>query len=210
MGYTATQLNNHIFNLGFQFPSPTEVYYIRRFDMTNQKWKHMVTAALCLALCLVLPFLTGQIPQIGGALAPMHLPVLLAGFLCGPWWALAIGLIAPPLRFILFTMPPFPVYVSMAFELAAYGLVSGILYRKLPKKTGNIYVSLISAMLVGRGIWGIAMTIITGLKGNPFGWAAFISGAFLNAIPGIVLQIVLIPILVMALRKVGYFQEQQS
>ena len=172
----------------------------------KQNWKQMVTAALCLALCLVLPFLTGQIPQIGNALAPMHLPVLLAGFLCGPWWALAVGLLAPPLRFVLFGMPPFPAYVAMAFELATYGLVCGLLYHRLPKKTSNIYVSLVGAMLAGRGVWGIAMTLVMGLKGNAFGWAAFISGAFLNAIPGIVVQIVLIPLLVMALRKAGYFK----
>lgn len=173
----------------------------------KNNWKQMVTAALCLALCLVLPFLTGQIPQIGGALAPMHLPVLLAGFLCGPWWALAVGLIAPPLRFVLFGMPPFPAYAAMAFELAAYGLVCGLLYRCLPKRTGSIYVSLVGAMLVGRGVWGIAMTILMGMKGSAFGWAAFVSGAFVNAIPGIIVQIVLIPILVMAMQKAGYFRD---
>lgn len=47
--------------------------------------RNLVYAGAALALCLVLPFLTGQIPQIGSALCPMHIPVLLAGFLCGPW-----------------------------------------------------------------------------------------------------------------------------
>ena len=173
----------------------------------NKTTKQLVSAAVCLALCLVLPFLTGQIPQIGSALAPMHLPVLLAGFLCGPWWALAVGLIAPPLRFVLFGMPPFPVYVAMAFELAAYGLVSGLLYRLLPKKTSCIYGALVGAMLAGRAVWGIAMTVIMGLKGSAFGWAAFVSGAFVGAVPGIVVQLVLIPVLVLALRKAGYFKD---
>lgn len=176
--------------------------------MKNKKnIKHLVAAALCLALCMVLPFLTGQIPQIGGMLAPMHIPVLLAGFLCGPWWALAVGLIAPPLRFALYGMPPYPVYIVMAFELATYGLISGLLYRHLPKKTCSIYVSLIVAMLMGRAVWGIAMTIVMGLKGSTFGWAAFVGGAFTGAIPGIILHIVLIPVLVIALRKAGYFKE---
>ena len=95
--------------------------------------RRMVTTAVCLALCMVLPFLTGQIPQIGSALSPMHIPVLLAGFLCGPWWAMAVGAVAPLLRFALFGMPPiFPTGVAMCFELAAYGLVSGLLYARLP------------------------------------------------------------------------------
>ena len=95
----------------------------------------LVTAALCLALCMVLPFLTGQIPQIGSALSPMHIPVLMCGFLCAPAYAAAVGFIAPLLRFALFGMPPiFPTGVAMCFELATYGLVAGVLYRRLPKK----------------------------------------------------------------------------
>ena len=67
--------------------------------------RSLIYAALCLALCLYLPFLTGQIPQIGKALSPMHIPVLLCGFLCGWPYALAVGFIAPFLRFLLFHMP---------------------------------------------------------------------------------------------------------
>ena len=118
--------------------------------MKHLNTKSLVTAAVCLALCLVLPFLTGQIPQIGSALSPMHIPVLLAGFLCGPWWAMAVGAVAPLLRFFLFHKPPlYPTGLAMCFELAAYGLVSGLLYRALPKRVGNIYASLLAAMLAG-------------------------------------------------------------
>ncbi|MCF2663775.1 ECF transporter S component [Oscillibacter valericigenes] len=153
---------------------------------------------------MVLPFLTGQIPQVGSALCPMHIPVLLAGFLCGPWWALAVGAVAPLLRFALFGMPPlFPTGAAMCFELAAYGLVSGILYRKLPKKVLNVYVALIAAMLAGRVIWGIVMVVLMGLNGSAFTWAAFMAGAFVNAVPGIIVHIILIPIIVLALRKAG-------
>ena len=160
-----------------------------------------VYAAVCLALCMVLPFLTGQIPQIGSALSPMHIPVLLAGFLCGPWWAMAVGLVAPMLRHVWMGMPPLITAIAMSFELAGYGLFSGLLYRLLPKKTVNIYVSLIGAMILGRIIWGIAMVVISGVTGSAFTWGAFMAGALLNAIPGIVLHIVLIPILVMALKR---------
>ena len=163
--------------------------------------RHLVYAAVCLALCMLLPFLTGQIPQIGSALSPMHIPVLLAGFLCGPWWAMAVGFVAPMLRHVWLGMPPLITAIAMSFELAAYGLFSGLLYRLLPKKTVNIYVSLIGAMILGRIVWGIAMVVICGVSGSAFTWSAFIAGALLNAVPGIILHIVLIPILVMALKR---------
>ena len=170
----------------------------------NSAILRMAYAAVCLALCMVLPFLTGQIPQIGSALSPMHIPVLLAGFLCGPWWAAAVGAVAPLLRFALFGMPPiFPTGVAMCFELAAYGLVSGLLYARLPKKTVNIYVSLVAAMLAGRVVWGIVRVALSGVAGQPFTWAAFMAGAFVNAVPGIIVHILLIPVIVMALRKAG-------
>ena len=163
--------------------------------------RHLVYAAVCLALCMLLPFLTGQIPQIGSALSPMHIPVLLAGFLCGPWWAMAVGFVAPMLRHVWLGMPPLTTAIAMSFELAAYGLFSGLLYRLLPKKTVNIYVSLIGAMILGRIVWGITMVVISGVSGSAFTWSAFIAGALLNAVPGIILHIVLIPILVMALKR---------
>lgn len=179
--------------------------------MKHLSVKNMVTAAVCLALCLVLPFLTGQIPQVGGALSPMHIPVLLAGFLCGPWWAAAVGLVAPPLRFALFQKPPiFPTGLAMCFELAVYGLVSGFLYRRLPKRTGSIYVSLIAAMLAGRVVWGAARAVLSGMSGESFTWEMFMAGAFLKAVPGIAVHIVLIPLLVMALERAGFFRRDTA
>lgn len=165
--------------------------------------KRLVYSALFLALALVLPFLTGQIPQIGSALSPMHIPVLLCGFVCGWPWGLAVGLIAPPLRYMLFGMPPAAVFIPMAFELAAYGAFSGILYRVLPKRTGYIYVSLIGAMILGRIVWGVAKFIQAGLQSTTFPLSAFWAGAVVTAIPGIICHIILIPILVMALKKGG-------
>jgi len=171
-------------------------------DMTNKKTLKLTYAALCLALAIVLPFLTGQIPQIGQALCPMHIPVLLCGFLCGWPWGLAIGFIAPLLRSVLFGMPPlFPTACAMAFELAAYGALSGLLYKLLPKKTGYIYVTLIAAMIGGRIVWGIARLIFAGIQGTGFTFAAFIAGAITGSIPGIILHIVLIPLIVIALKK---------
>lgn len=169
---------------------------------TSASMRRLVSAAVCLALCIVLPFLTGHIPQIGSALSPMHIPVLLAGFVCGPLYAAAVGFIAPLLRFVLFGMPPiFPTGVSMCFELAAYGAVSGILYAKLPHKKPSIYISLIAAMVAGRLVWGAMRVILSGVAGSAFTWEAFMAGAFINAVPGIVLHILLIPLLVMAMEK---------
>ena len=166
--------------------------------------KSLVYASVCLALALVLPFLTGQIPQVGSALSPMHIPVLLCGFLCGPLWAALVGVVAPPLRFLLFGMPPFPTNAAMAFELATYGLISGLLYKKLPKTKTNIYVSLITAMIAGRIVWGIVRALLSGVFGTPLTFAIFWASAFTNAIPGIICHIVLIPILVMALRRAKF------
>jgi len=163
--------------------------------------RSLVFAAVCLALCIVLPFLTGQIPQIGAALSPMHIPVLLCGFICGPIYGLAVGLIAPLLRHVLFQMPPLYTAIAMTFELATYGLIAGLLYRLLPKKPLYVYVTLIVAMLIGRVVWGVAMVILSGVTGEAFTWELFFAGAFVNAVPGIILHIVLIPLIVFALRK---------
>jgi len=164
--------------------------------------KKLILAAMFLALCMILPFFTGQIPQIGSALAPMHIPVLLCGFICGWPYGLAVGFIAPLLRFVLFGMPPiFPTGIAMAFELATYGLMAGILYKALPKKISNIYVTLISSMIIGRIIWGLVTFVIAGIQNTSFTFNAFMAGAFINAVPGIIAQIILVPIIVIALKK---------
>ncbi len=163
---------------------------------------HLTVSAICLALCMVLPFLTGQIPQIGSMLSPMHIPVLLCGFVCGPAWAAVVGAFAPILRFALFGMPPlFPTGAAMCFELLTYGVVSGALYRMLPGKKSSIYASLIAAMLAGRVVWGAVSAVLMGASGGEFTFAAFMAGAFINAVPGIVLHIVLIPVIVLALER---------
>ena len=171
---------------------------------TSLQIRRLTYSALFLAIALVLPFLTGQIPQIGSALSPMHLPVLLCGFLCGWPWGLAVGFIAPLLRSVLFGMPALiPGAVAMAFELAVYGGVSGFLRQKLPRTKGMTYVVLLISMIAGRLVWGAARVILAGLSGSSFTWALFLAGAVTNAIPGIILQLVLVPVLVIALEKAG-------
>lgn len=160
--------------------------------------KKMILAALFLALAYVMPFLTGQIPEIGSMLCPMHIPVLLCGFLCGWHWGAAVGFVAPLFRSLILTMPPlFPAAVCMAFELAAYGLFAGLMHKRLPHKKPYIYCSLLVSMLFGRIVWGLSMFICLGLNGGSFTLSAFLAGAFTNAFPGIIIQIVLVPLLVM-------------
>ena len=160
----------------------------------------MILAALFLALAYVMPFLTGQIPEIGSMLCPMHLPILLCGFICGWPWGLVVGVTAPLFRSLILGMPPpFPTALCMAFELAAYGAIAGLMHKILPRKKPFIYCSLLTAMIAGRLIWGMAMFIFVGVSGESFTLAAFLAGAITNAIPGIIMQIVLVPILVMIL-----------
>ena len=174
----------------------------------HRRTLNLVYAAMCLALCQVLPLLTGQIPQIAQLFSPMHIPVLLAGFLCGPWWAMAVGFIAPVLRHFLFHMPAYPTFVAMAFELAAYGLVTGLLYRKLPRRTPYIYVTLIAAMLLGRVVSGIANVVLYSLGGKEgYTMAMFLSAHFIRAWPALLLHILLIPVLVLALQRAGIIEK---
>ena len=172
---------------------------------TKSPARDLVLAALFLALAFVLPMITGHVPQIGNRLCPMHFPVLLAGFVLGGPWGLALGFIAPLLRSLLFGMPPmFPIAISMAFEMAAYGAVSGWMYRKVPHTLPMTYATLVTAMVAGRLVWGAVRFVLAGLTGSSFPFSAFLSGALLTAIPGIIAQLILIPLIVTALKKAKF------
>ncbi len=162
----------------------------------------LALTAMFLALGLVLPFVTGQIPQIGNMLLPMHIPVLLCGLICGWQYGALVGMICPLLRSALFSAPPMPMAVAMAFELCAYGVIVGYLYGHSKWKCVRaLYRSLLIAMIGGRVVWGIARVIMIGAMHVPFGWEAFISGALVTAIPGILLQLILIPGIMVALDR---------
>jgi len=167
--------------------------------------KNLSLAAMFVAVGLVLPFFTGQIPQIGSMMLPMHIPVLLCGLICGWKYGLMTGFTLPLLRSILFGMPPpFPTAAAMAFELAAYGFIAGFLYNRSKWKCIiALYRCLFAAMIGGRLVWGAVMVVFTGLSGSSFTWGLFLSGAFLNAIPGIILQLFFIPAMMVALDKTG-------
>ena len=164
-------------------------------------------SAMFIALGLVLPFLTGQVPQIGSMLLPMHIPVLLCGLICGAKYGLIVGAMLPLLRSALFGMPPmYPTAVAMAFELATYGFVIGaVYYRKDYRCTKMLFRAMLCSMVAGRLVWAGAMMVLMGIQGSVFTWQAFTAGAFLNAIPGILLQLFLIPAVMIALDKTKVF-----
>ena len=178
----------------------------------HTKIKNLTLAALFLALGLVLPFFTGQIPQIGSMLLPMHLPVFLCGLICGWQYGAAVGFVVPLLRSVLFGMPPlFPTATSMAFELLTYGLVVGLLYsRSRWQCVRALYRCLIAAMLAGRAVWGVVQAVLLGATGSSLTMQVFMASAFLNAIPGIIVQFILIPVVMLALNRTGLVPFRKS
>lgn len=172
--------------------------------MNSTRLRKLTYSALYMAIALILPFVTGQIPEIGAMLCPMHIPALLCGFMCGWPWGLAVGFISPLLRSVMFGMPAmFPAAIAMAFELAVYGGMAGLLYSRLPRKKWMIYAALLISMIAGRVVWGAVQALLAGLSGNSFTWTLFLTGAVINAIPGIIMQLALIPVLVVTMDKAG-------
>lgn len=164
-------------------------------------------SSMFLALALVLPFFTAQIPQINSKLCPMHIPVLLCGYVCGGTWGLAVGAVAPLLRSFMFSTPVlFPTAFSMAFELAVYGFVSGTLYRILPKRRLNNYLSLVLAMISGRLVSGVVQFCCMGLDATKFSLSTFWAGTFVNTVPGIIIQLIIIPVIVSAIANTKKFK----
>ena len=177
---------------------------MKRTATLKQTIFNLVLAGMFLAIGMVLPFLTGQIPQIGNLLLPMHIPVLLCGLICGWQYGGAVGFVLPLLRYAVFGTPPMPNGFAMAFELAAYGAIIGFLYaRSRWQCVVALYRCLILAMLGGRLVWAAVRVVMTGVTQTPFTWELFLSGALLTAIPGIILQLLLIPAVMVSLDRAG-------
>lgn len=175
------------------------------------KTKKMVYGGILLALGILLPqafHLTG-VPQAGNIFLPMHIPVLLAGFMLGPFYGGLIGLLSPVISFFLTGMPPAGRLVFMAGELTAYGMVSGLLFHKLKlaQKKFGILSTLIAAMLAGRLVYLLMLTAaaylfhVSGMK------PVLVLTAVMTGLPGIVIQFVLIPPIVYFIRKMGLSDE---
>lgn len=165
--------------------------------------KKLTLTAMFFALGVVLPFLTSQIKEIGDSLLPMHFVIMLCGAVCGPKYASICGGILPVFRSICFGMPPiYPSAVWMALELATYGFVIGIMYINVFKRNIKFLIpSLVVSMISGRIVWGITKAILLNVGGKPFTFAMFIAGGFADALPGIVIQLILIPVIIKFLDK---------
>lgn len=165
----------------------------------------LTLSAMFLAIGLILPLFTGQIPQIGNMLLPMHIPVFLCGLICGWQYGLVVGIVVPLLRSVVFGMPVmFPNAIAMAFELMTYGFTAGFLYgRSRHQCIIALYRSIVAAMVLGRIVWGAAEVVLVGASGSAFTWKAFMAGAFFNAIPGIILQLIVLPVVMLALNRTG-------
>lgn len=170
-----------------------------RFVMPQTK--RLILAALCVALGVVLPLAFHAVANAGSIFLPMHIPVLLCGLICGWPYGLACGILTPLLSSVFTGMPPMAYLPSMLCELAVYGFVSGLLMRQI--KTGkllaDLYLSLIAAMLAGRFVFGLLNALI--FRAGSYSLAIWVSASFITALPGIVIQLAVIPALVLALKK---------
>lgn len=162
--------------------------------------RKLVICAVFIALGLLFPMFFHLIGLTAGQIfLPMHIPVLICGFVCGPVYGLVCGLLTPLLSFLITQMPPLvTIAVSMSLELATYAFVSGFLYRRLGKLRANIFISLLCAMLAGRVVGGICSAVT---QGQAFAVVPYLTLVFVTALPGIAIQLVLIPIVVLGLRR---------
>lgn len=168
--------------------------------------KDLVFAALFLAIGIVLPQTFARNPEIGQMLLPMHFTVLLCGLICGARYGAMCGALTPLLSSLFIGKPPLmPIGLAMSFELCAYGLIIALIYSKR-----NVYISLIGAMIGGRIVYGVASAILFGVKEIPYGFEAFIVGSVVKPLPGIIAQIILIPVVIIALTKAGLITRKRA
>lgn len=176
-----------------------------RFTMT--KTKRLIFAGLCVALGVVLPVAFHSVANAGSIFLPMHIPVFLCGLVCGWPFGLACGVLAPLLSSLFTGMPPMAYLPSMLCELAVYGFASGLLVRfvKTGKLLADLYLSLIGAMLAGRLVFGLLNAVI--FRAGSYSLPIWMTAAFVTALPGIIIQLAVIPALVLALKKTKLITE---
>lgn len=166
-------------------------------------------SAMMIALGIVLPFLTLSNPSLGQMFLLMHIPVLLAGLLLGKYEGFLVGFLTPLLRSLIVGIPLlFPTATIMAMELATYGFIAGLIVGWLSKSSWKVEAALVISMIVGRMVYGLASSIIYGITQSPYGIDAFLAGAFINAWPGIILQLVLIPVITRFVFKQWHTQKK--
>ena len=170
--------------------------------------KRSILTAVCIALCVVLPQAFHAIPNAGSVYLPMHIPVLLCGLICGWPYGLLCGLAGPALSSLFTGMPPVAVLPGMLVECAVYGCVAGLVMSlvKTKKLYADLYLSLIAAMLLGRILSGVAKALI--FSPGQLTMAAWVTSSFVTGLPGIAIQLVLLPTIVFALMKARLIPER--
>ena len=164
----------------------------------------LVFSAVFLSLSIILPMVISSTPLLGQIFLQMHLPVMLCCIICGTPYGIIVGLMAPLLKFAITGLPVFNTAIAMAFELATYGGMCGMLYKAFPKKIFYVYPNLIISMILGRIVNGAMNFLISTTTDNVFILKTFITVTTINAIPGIVIQLTLIPLIILALRKTRF------
>lgn len=174
--------------------------------MFDNRIKKIILSAMFLALGIVLPYLTGQIETLGTMLLPMHIPVILCGLINGAIYGFIIGLILPIMRSILCGMPVmYPTAITMCAELAVYGFISGFLYNKNKYKCIKaLYKILLISMLIGRITYTIMTIILYGITKTAFTINILFTTLIINAIPGIIIQLTIIPAIMMIFHKTKF------
>ena len=175
-------------------------------ERNMNKTKQIVLTALFIAIGVVLPQAFHMIPNAGSIFLPMHIPVLVAGYIVGPFYGAICGFLTPLLSHFIFGMPPAPMLGQMLCELTVYGLMTGLLNKvlKIENEYVKAYAVLILSMLCGRFVYGILNALI--FKAGNYSLQMWLSAAFIKAVPGIIIQLLLIPVLVVRLQKIKLFE----
>ncbi len=163
--------------------------------------KNITVTGVCIAIAVLLPMVFHTVPNGGSIFLPMHIPVLFCGLACGWQYGLLCGAISPILSSLITGMPPAAKLPSMVVELAVYGLAASfmMLLLKVNIKTLKLYLSLVIAMLAGRLASGIVGALI--FARGTFAVSAWLTASFVTGLPGIAIQLVLIPLLYTVLVK---------
>ncbi len=164
--------------------------------------KRTTLCALFIAFCYVLPIAFHAV-GLGSVVAPMHIPVLLCGMICGSGYGALCGIIGPILSHLLGGMPPLPMLVRMVPELCVYGLVGGITMKSIRtgRAAADVYISLVITMIAGRIVGGIATAIFYAVTSGVYSIALWATSYFVEGLPGIVAHLILVPVLVLTLQK---------
>lgn len=178
--------------------------------MQDNNIKKSIITAVCVALCVVFPLAFHAIPDGGRLFSPMHVPVFLCGFICGPVFGLICGILGPLLSSVLTSMPPAFILPGMMVELAAYGLIAGLVFTfvRSGKTLTDLLIALVAAMVGGRIIAGLANALI--FQAGEYSMDAWLGSYIIGAWPAIVMHLVLLPVIYLILEKSSLIERRYA